>query len=130
MSEPDRFQSESGTLVNATKARIPPFKLLGYALDPDHPRGGHKALVFERVLGYNRDNAAELEAAIREGILTTEAQMRRSQRHGLEFIVDLVIQRPRGRGTDRWIYENDDGFPTLTTVFIRRRRPHGQASTP
>jgi hypothetical protein len=132
MSEQDRFLTESGTLVNATMARINPAKPLGYALDPNHPRGGHKALVFQRVLGDNRGNASELEAMIRDGILTTEARAHHSERHGLEFIVDLVIRGPSGREAvvrTEWMYETDDDFPSLTTVFIRRRRPRGQTST-
>jgi filamentous hemagglutinin len=35
---------------------IDPRKLTGYALDPDHPVGCHKARVFQQVLGFTRDN--------------------------------------------------------------------------
>jgi len=122
-----------GTLRNAARARINPDKIYRYALNPDHPRGGDKALVFERVLGYNRGNAAALEVAIREGSLSTPAQPREDERHGPTFIVDLVLHGPSGREAvvrTEWIYEEGEEIPSLSTVFIRRRRKRGQTSTP
>jgi hypothetical protein len=38
-------------LPAAGNAYIDPAKLIRYALDPDSPRGRHKAIVFERALG-------------------------------------------------------------------------------
>lgn len=34
--------------------------LVAYVLNPDNPIGRHKALVFERSLGFTRDNYAPL----------------------------------------------------------------------
>jgi hypothetical protein len=40
------YVSPEGQLANAGKATIPEPKLTGYVLNPNHPRGGHKARVF------------------------------------------------------------------------------------
>jgi len=42
-------------LPNIEFAYIPSEKLAGYALNPDHPVGKHKAAVFESVLGMTSD---------------------------------------------------------------------------
>lgn len=39
-------------------------RLVSNALNPDAPRGRHKALVFDQVLGYNLNNRQELQAQI------------------------------------------------------------------
>jgi len=35
-------------------------KLTGYCLNPEHPRGKHKARVFATALGFTAENADEL----------------------------------------------------------------------
>jgi hypothetical protein len=39
---------------------IDPRKLTEYALNPDNPVGADKAIIFQRVLGYNRHNYQSL----------------------------------------------------------------------
>jgi hypothetical protein len=39
-----------------SRIEIDPRKLTEYALNPDNPVGADKAAIFQRVLGYNRDN--------------------------------------------------------------------------
>jgi hypothetical protein len=46
--------TEPMRLPGAECARIPTDKLVRYALDPDHPRGRHKARVFAWALGIRR----------------------------------------------------------------------------
>ena len=43
---------------------IDPRKLTEYALNPAHPRGGHKARVFRSALGYNIQNYESLKLQI------------------------------------------------------------------
>ena len=51
MAEPTR-------LPRAEEATIPTDKLVRYALDPNHPRGGHKARVYEVVVQVEGLNGA------------------------------------------------------------------------
>ena len=44
----------------ASRVVVDPRKLTEYALNPENPRGRHKARVFEATLGYNQDNYQSL----------------------------------------------------------------------
>ncbi len=55
-------------MKNAEQAIIDGRKLADYALNPSHPVGGNKAKVFEKALGYTKDNADQLLAKIRQGV--------------------------------------------------------------
>lgn len=43
---------------------VDPRKLTDYALDPEAPWGHHKAMVFKALLGFTRENYADLLAQI------------------------------------------------------------------
>jgi hypothetical protein len=132
MRERTRYLTEAGTLVNAAEARIDRRKLDAYALNPDHSSGGHKALVFERVLGYNRSNADELVAVIRRGIQETEARPGFVNQHGSRFFVDLIIRGPtRQQAIVRtaWIYRPGQSIPSLTSAYVRRKTSDAKATT-
>ncbi len=131
MTERDRFLTEEGTLINASQARIDPRKLVGYSLASGHSRGGDKALVLERVLGYNRANADELAARILAGKLVTPVRSWRDIEFGRQFLVDLAMSGPTGREVTLrtgWIFLPGESFPTMTTAFVRRRRSNAKAS--
>lgn len=55
MADGDRSRHPRA-LPNHQSAAIPDNKLLRYSLDPTHPRGRHKAIVFESVLGFDQSN--------------------------------------------------------------------------
>lgn len=44
-------------LPNAEFAQVPMEKLVGYALNPEHPVGKHKALIFKAILGITLEDA-------------------------------------------------------------------------
>ena len=52
---------------------INPRKLTEYALDPENPKGANKALMFQRHLGYNKDNYQLLLNQIYAQVLDAEA---------------------------------------------------------
>lgn len=62
-----------GAVPNADNAIIDPSKLTSYALNPDHPIGGNKAIVFESALGYNQSNADQLISKIQQGVMENPA---------------------------------------------------------
>jgi hypothetical protein len=51
-------------LPRADEAIIPRAKLADYALDPNNPKGGHKATVFKRTLAIEQDDWEYLRHAI------------------------------------------------------------------
>jgi hypothetical protein len=51
-------------LPNYQNAIIPSDKLEKYALDPTHPEGKHKAIVFKSALGFEQSDWRSLERSI------------------------------------------------------------------
>jgi hypothetical protein len=121
MPDQDPFLTAGGTLLNAEVATIDPRKLSEYALNPNHSVGGHKARIFQRVLGYDLTNAHELLAQIRIGIVTAPAQPRGVDLWGRHYTVDLVMRGPNGVQSvvrTGWTYDPDSSVPRLITLFI------------
>lgn len=61
-------KEESELLPEYKMAVIPDEKLTGYALNMDHPIGRNKAIVFQKVLGYNVGNRDILLRQVRSGL--------------------------------------------------------------
>jgi hypothetical protein len=61
---------------------IDPRKLTEYALNPDNPVGSDKALMFQRVLGYNRDDYQLLLEQIQSQAMAAEAIPKNEDQHG------------------------------------------------
>jgi filamentous hemagglutinin len=111
-----------GAVPNAENAFIDPTKIVGYALNPSHPVGSNKAVVFDSALGYNQSNADQLMAKIQQGIRTTPAVLGDSTKYGQLFIVDMPITGPNGNTAvvrTGWILEKDSTVPRLTTAYVR-----------
>lgn len=72
-------------------------KLVAYALNPNAPRGRHKALVFEQVLGYNLNNWHELQAQIESLAPEADARPQGADAYGQRYVADLRIRGVTGR---------------------------------
>jgi hypothetical protein len=107
-------------LPNADRAIIPIEKLVGYCLNPEHPKGKHKARVFQAVLGITRENADRLYELVRQAAIAGEVVQERSTQFGQEFKVDWTIP-----GLDRvqlrtlWIISSELTIPQLVSAFIK-----------
>lgn len=111
-------------LPNAERAVVDIEKLRDYSLNPNHPKGKHKARVFQAALGLKADNAERLREMIIEAILVSEARAQQPTTYGQRFVVDFHVT-----GFDKfvattvtvrsaWIIRNDEDFPRLTSCFI------------
>lgn len=115
-------------LPSAENAVVDIEKLRDYSLNPNHPKGKHKARVFQEKLGYDRQDAELLRHLILEAILTEEAVEHEPTQYGRRFIVDFGIERWAGiiqfKALVRtaWIIRNEEDFPRLTTCYSPRRR--------
>lgn len=108
-------------LPNIEFAYIPSEKLAGYALNPDHPVGKHKAAVFESVLGMTAKDADELETAILKAIKENKANPTRLDEYGQRYEVEFEYER-NGRKVvilTSWILEPDELAPRLTSCYIK-----------
>ncbi|MBA2705420.1 MAG: hypothetical protein H0U60_16395 [Blastocatellia bacterium] len=114
-------------LPNAENAVVDIAKLRDYCLNPNHPKGKHKARAFWEKLGFEENDAELLRQSILEAILKGEAIEQKATAYGRRFVVDFEIQR--GVGVimysavvrTAWIIRNDEDFPRLTTCFNPRR---------
>ncbi len=68
-------------------------KLEDYCLDPAHPRGRHKARVFQRVLGIERRDAQWLREALLANAPAAEAVEIGNDRFGLRLQADIPVAR-------------------------------------
>jgi hypothetical protein len=111
----------NGTLANADKAVIDNKKIDGYALNPDHPDGSHKARVFKSALGYDRDNSQGLVDQIRDGVQRQAAVPKEIDEHGTRFGVDIPVTGPTGKSATvrtGWIYDPGSEVPRLTSARV------------
>ena len=95
-------------------------KLVGYCLNPEHPRGKHKARVFA-TLGFTIEHADELRTALLKAAGTADAQPAASDRFGDRYVIEFEIQGPRGGGIVKstWIVRRGETSPRLTSCFVK-----------
>ena len=74
-----------------SRIEIDPRKLTEYALNPDNLVGADKAIIFQRVLGYNRDNYRSLLEQIQSQAMTAVAIPKSEDQHGQRYQVDLEV---------------------------------------
>lgn len=107
-------------LPNAEHAFIDGRKLAEYSLDPTHPVGRNKAIVFRRALGFTAEDAGTLHDLLRRAVLVHEAVVGRRDEFGQRYIVDFPVTTPVGTAMVRsaWIVRPEEDFPRLTTCFV------------
>jgi Domain of unknown function (DUF6883) len=109
-------------LPNFERAVIPPDKLQRYLLDPSHPVGKNKAVVFKKALGYEQAKWEMLRDTIFEELPYYEAVRGRADQYGIRYNVTLAITGPNGRTADVltvWIIEDGKDHPSFVTAVVR-----------
>ncbi len=111
-------------LPNFENALIDLRKLTAYVLDPESPRGRHKARVFKAALGYTIDSAEDLRDAIFACLPNAEAAIGEVDFFGKRFTVDCRMETDVGEATVRtcWIVRQKETFPRLTTCYVLKER--------
>lgn len=99
---------------------MPPEKLEGYALNPEHSEGRHKAIVFQSALGINQANANELRITLLQAIKTQVAIPTKRNEYGQKYQIDFEMIRGNKAAIIRsvWIVRYDENFPRLITCYI------------
>ena len=107
-------------LPNGDRAVVAMEKLVDYCLSPVHPRGRHKARVFDAVLGLTSNNAAELQTALLDAAASAEAVETTSDEYGQRYVVDFRMTGPEGAAKVRstWIVKVGEDFPRLTSCYV------------
>uniref|UniRef100_B8HZQ0 DUF6883 domain-containing protein n=1 Tax=Cyanothece sp. (strain PCC 7425 / ATCC 29141) TaxID=395961 RepID=B8HZQ0_CYAP4 len=103
---------------------IDPRKLINYALDPENPVGSNKAIIFQRRLGYTKDNYEPLLQQIHAQALGAEAVPTQLDQHGQRYQVDLEVDGVEGQKAivrTGWIVEPKANFARLVTLYVRKQ---------
>ena len=108
------------SLPNADKAVIDLHKLKGYCLNPEHPRGKHKARVFQSALGLSATDAEFLREQLLHAAMESPATVTARDEYGVRYMIDCDIKGERGTSTVRslWIIRSGEEPPRLTTCFV------------
>jgi Domain of unknown function (DUF6883) len=95
-------------------------KLTGYCLNPEHPRGKHKARVFA-TLGFTAENADDLRAALLKAAASNDAQVAAADQFGDRYVLEFELEGPQGKGIVRstWIVRRGERAPRLTSCFVK-----------
>jgi hypothetical protein len=105
---------------------IDPRKLTEYALNPENPRGADKAIMFERHLGFTKDNYQLLLQQIELKVLGAEANLQKTDVHGQRYQVDLEIEGIESGQLETvrtgWIVELKNDVARLITLYVRKRK--------
>lgn len=109
-------------LPNSEHAFIDSRKLADYSLAPDHPVGGHKALLFEHVLGISATDATALKEILLHVASHAEAAIGRLDEFGQRYTIDFWLTTASDAATIRsgWIIRATEAFPRLTTCYLLR----------
>ena len=117
-----RAKDESELLFNRSKAEI-----TAYSLNKEHPTGKNKAVVFEKALGYNSNNADVLEKEIFKELGVYKAIPKGNDGHGEKYDVVMLITgaNPKVQPVvTGWIFDNGVDFPRMVTTYVHKiQRP-------
>ena len=107
-------------LPNGEQAIIPIEKLRDYCLNPTHRVGGHKAHVFESVLGLTAIHAEALRQHLLAVARTGEAVLGMQNAYGQRYIIDFEMTTAVGMAVVRstWIVLVGQDVPRLTSCYI------------
>jgi hypothetical protein len=108
------------TISGADRAVVDPVKLTEYCLSPDHPRGRHKARVFEAALGLTADDADELRQALLDAAGSDAAESADADEFGQRYVVEFEMSRPAGTARIRsgWIVRTGEDFPRFVSCYV------------
>jgi len=107
-------------MPNAENAVVDLRKLEDYCLNPEHPRGKHKARVFASALGLTGADAPDLREELLARVLTEECQEGDSDEFGRRYVLDFSYRNDDNEAVIRstWIIKATEDFPRLTSCFV------------
>jgi len=107
-------------LPNANRAVVDVRKLRDYCFNREHPRGQHKARVFQSALGWTAGSADDVRRRLLVVVQREEASFLSSDDYGKRYALDFFADGPAGPVTVRslWIVRRDEDFPRFASCYI------------
>ena len=96
-------------------------KIADYCLNPEHPRGRHKARVFREALGIEREDAEWLRDALLEGLRRLgEGHLIGADIYGERWRVDIPLARHDKHSVVRtiWLVPSGSRDVRLVTCWV------------
>jgi hypothetical protein len=114
------IKGDSMKLPNCNMAIIPIEKLRDYCLSETHPKGKHKAYVFQSVLGLTQAHAELFQAYLSQIVCESEAYLTLEDNYGQRYTIDFEMEHQAKVALIRsaWIIRTHEDFPRLATCFI------------
>lgn len=112
----------------ASRVVIDPRKLTEYALNPDAARGRHKALVFQRTLGYTPENYQHLLRQIETQAPDVEVHFHSQDEFGCRYTADLQIEGPASQRAivrTGWFVPEGEDEVRLATLWVKGKAQKG-----
>lgn len=107
----------------ADSITIDPRKLTHYALNKESPFGKHKALLFEKLLGFTKDNYDRLLQQLENKALQTEAAFHSEDKFGKRYTVDIMVEgleKKTALVRTGWIIPHGSKEAKLATLYIQK----------
>jgi len=109
-------------LPNSQRAILDIQKIEDYCVNPQHPRGRHKARLFRELLGAVRTDGSWLRDALMEAVQNSEAIELAADSFGTRWRVDVSISRQGMSAMVRtvWIVRTGEDAPRFVTCWVLR----------
>ncbi|MEO1289393.1 MAG: DUF6883 domain-containing protein [Chloroflexota bacterium] len=107
-------------IPNAENAYVDERKLTEYILNQEHPKGRHKAKVFESKLGLTKQDADLLVDALLKAVQNYDALLKNNDNYGQRYQIDFELITELGTETVRsgWIIRTEEDFPRFLSCYI------------
>ncbi len=107
-------------LPNPENAVVEMRKLRGYCLNPEHPRGKHKARIFASALGLTAEDSEELCRTLVSAAPSEEATPTEEDEYGRRYVLDFEMSTEIGsvRVRSGWIVRSSEDFPRFTSCWV------------
>ena len=105
---------------NAGRAVVDIRKLTDYCLSHEHPRGRHKARVFQSALGMTIAHGGEFRGVLLQQVRCAECAVGAVDKYGARYVVDFRYARAAREAMIRstWIITAGEDIPRLTSCFV------------
>jgi hypothetical protein len=112
--------NDNGKLPNPDQAFIDLNKLIGYCLNPEHPEGQHKALVFKSALNIELNDMEILKNALLHAVKNNKAFFFESNQYGTKYTLEFEMTHQNKTATIKsaWMVRHNENFPRLITCYI------------
>jgi hypothetical protein len=89
-------------------------------LNPEHPEGRHKALVFQSTLGLTIDDSDLLRDVLLAKAVSEEVVLGKADNYGQRYRLDFVMTTGHGEARIRsaWIVRHGETIPRFLTCYV------------